>query len=263
MVVPPTRHHSRPSWRPISTVEEVHGRAADEPGDELVGRPAVDLHRRADLLQLAALHDRHAVGEHHRLFLVVRDEDGGDAEVALQALDLGAGPDAEAGVKVGERFVHQEDGRIADDGTADGDALALATAELGGTSLEQWPQVQHLGRGLDLLADGRPVDPLLAQAEAHVVAHRHVRVERVVLEDHGDVALGRLQVGDIAVVEDDGPGTQPLETGDAGERRALAAAGGAKQRQEFAVGDVDVEAVDRGDVTVPLGQLLQRDASHP
>ncbi len=37
------------------------------------------------------------------------------------------------------------------------------------------------------------------QREGHVLAHRHVRVERVVLEDHGDVAvLGRVLVDDLA-----------------------------------------------------------------
>ena len=84
---------------------------------------------------------------------------------------------------------------------------------------------------------------------------RHVRVERIVLEDHGDVALGRLEVGDVAVVEDDGAVAQPLQPGDAGERGALAAAGRPQQGQELAVGDRDVETVDGGDVAIALGQL--------
>ena len=149
---PPTRHRSRAVLARQLAVEEVHGRAADEAGDEQVGGPAVDLHRRADLLQPAALHHRDPVGEHHRLLLVVGDEDGGDAELALQPLDLGAGLDAQAGVEVGERLVHQEHGRVADHRAADGDALALAAAELGGPAVEQRPEVQHLGRGLDLRA---------------------------------------------------------------------------------------------------------------
>ena len=41
------------------------------------------------------------------------------------------------------------------------------------------------------------------QAEAEVLAHRHVRVERVVLEHHGDVAVARRVVVDHAAVDGD------------------------------------------------------------
>src|SRR5229473_3915050 len=58
-------------------VEEIHCRAADKACDKQVRRPAVDLHRRADLLQLASPHDSYAIGKDHRLFLVVRDENSG------------------------------------------------------------------------------------------------------------------------------------------------------------------------------------------
>ena len=133
-----------------------------------------------------------------------------------------------------------------------------------GTALEQWPQIQHLGRGLDLLADGRPVDPLLAQAEAHIVAHATCAGRA---RSPGRPWRCCARRGSRSVTSRSSktmaPGAQPLEAGDAGERRALAAARGAQQRQELAIGDADVEAVDRGDLTVALGQLLQRDASHP
>jgi hypothetical protein len=41
------------------------------------------------------------------------------------------------------------------------------------------------------------------QAVGHVVEHAHVRVERVVLEHHRDVALGRLELVDHAVADAD------------------------------------------------------------
>ena len=73
-----------------------------------------------------------------------------------------------------------------------------------GRRSQQRAEAEQLGGAVDLAVDRRAVDPLLLQAEAHVLAHRHVRIERVVLEDHGDVALVRLEVGHVAVVEDDG-----------------------------------------------------------
>jgi hypothetical protein len=47
----------------------------------------------------------------------------------VELVDLGAHLDAHLGVEVGERFVEEEDGGLADDGAADGDALALAAGE--------------------------------------------------------------------------------------------------------------------------------------
>ncbi len=43
----------------------------------------------------------------------------------------------------------------------------------------------------------------VAQPVGHVVVDVHVRIERVVLEHHGDVALGRLDVVDDAPADAD------------------------------------------------------------
>jgi hypothetical protein len=67
-----------------------------------------------------------AVAERHRLGLVVGDVDGRDAEAPLQLGDVRAHLDAQLGVEVGERLVHQEHARLADDRPAHRDALALA-----------------------------------------------------------------------------------------------------------------------------------------
>ena len=51
-----------------------------------------------------------------------------------------------------------------------------------------------------------------------------------------------------------------LEAGDHPQRRRLAAAGGADQDHELAVGDLEVELLDRlGPVGEPLGHLVERD----
>ena len=54
------------------------------------------------------------------------DVDDRVAERLVQLGDLDAGLDAQLGIEIGERLVEQEDVRIAHDGAADGDALALA-----------------------------------------------------------------------------------------------------------------------------------------
>ena len=59
------------------------------------------------------------------------DDSGGDAEQALEGVDLGAASlDAKLGVEVGEGLVHQEDGRLPDDRAAHRHALTLTTGEV-------------------------------------------------------------------------------------------------------------------------------------
>ena len=256
------RHWMRPSPRASVRLQEVHRRRADEGGDEEVPRVAVDLHRGADLLQLAEPHDRHPVGEHHRLFLVVGDEDGGGLEFALQALDLGSRVHPERGVEVRQRLVHQQHRGVAHHGAAHRHPLALAAAELRRAALEEIAQVEHVGRDLDLAANLRALDLLLLEAEAHVLARGHVRVERVVLEHHGDVALVRLQPADVGVVEQDRAARNQLEPGDAVERGALAASGGTQEGQELAVRNREAEPIDRDHLGEALGEVLQGDAGH-
>ena len=81
------------------------------------------------------------------------------------------------------------------------------------------------------------------QPEGHVLEHRHVRVERVGLEHHGDAALGRRQSVDALAADADLAGGDVLEPGDQAQQRGLAAAGRPDEDDELAVGDVEVDAV--------------------
>jgi hypothetical protein len=81
------------------------------------------------------------------------------------------------------------------------------------------------------------------QAEGQVVVHRHVRVQRVVLEHHGDAALLGRQVVDHAVADAQlaaGDGFQP---GDHAQQRALGAARGPDEDHELAVAHLQVHAM--------------------
>jgi hypothetical protein len=95
------------------------------------------------------------------------------------------------------------------------------------------------------------------QAEGHVVAHRHVRVERVALEHHRDVAVLALQVVDDLVVDQDLAAGDLLQPGQHAQQRALAAAAGADQHDELAIGDVEADAVDDLDLAVGLFDLAE------
>ncbi len=229
-----------------STSSEVHRRRADEAGDEDVGRVVVHVPRGVDLLEDAVLEHRDPVAHRHGLDLVVGDVDRRDAEPALQRGDLGAGLHAQLRVEVRQRLVHEEHLRLAHDRPAHRDALALAAGERLRLAVEVLLEVEDLRRLADPLGDlvlGLAGD---LQREAHVLADRHVRVERVVLEHHRDVAVLGGQVRDVALADADRAAVDVLEPGEHPQRGRLAAAGGADEDEELAVADLDVELVDGG-----------------
>ncbi len=79
------------------------------------------------------------------------------------------------------------------------------------------------------------LEPADAQRVADVLGDRHVRVERVALEDHRDVAVAGLHAGDVAIADEDLARRRQLEAGEDAQRRRLAAARGPEQDEEGAV----------------------------
>ncbi|HWJ32189.1 MAG TPA: hypothetical protein VNR59_07600 [Gaiellaceae bacterium] len=244
-------------------LDEVHRGRADEAGDEEVRRRVVEHLRLVDLLQVPVAQHADAVAERHRLALVVGHVDRRHAEVALDAGDLGPHLHAQLRVEVGERLVHQERLRLAHDRASHRDPLALPARQM------PRPLLQHLGepedpRGaLDAPADLLLRDAAHLQAEAHVVVDVHVRVERVVLEDHRHVARLRRQVVHDLAADADDAAADLLEPGDHAERARLAAAGRSDEDDELAVGDVEVELVHGARaVRVDLRQALELDRRH-
>ncbi len=117
--------------------QEVHVRRADEARDEAVRGPVEELERGRHLLDPTVAQDDDAVGQRHRLDLVVGDVDHRRAEAVVQAGEFGPHRHAQFGVEVRQRLVEQEGRGLAHDGAADGDALALAAGELAGPAVEQ------------------------------------------------------------------------------------------------------------------------------
>jgi hypothetical protein len=86
---------------------------------------------------------------------------------------------------------------------------------------------------------------LHAQAERHVVEHRHVAKQRVVLEHETHVALAHMHVGGVLAAEQDAAGVGRFQAGDDAQQRGLAAARRAQQRDQFAGVDVQVDVLQR------------------
>src|SRR3546814_19350866 len=83
-------------------------------------------------------------------------------------------------------LVEQKDLGVTDDSASHGDTLPLAARQLTWIALQIGDEAEDLGGPAHTLGDGRFVGTSELQREAHVVVARHMRIERVVLEHHGN-----------------------------------------------------------------------------
>ncbi len=233
------------------------------PATNRLAGPLVQLLGRADLLRHAGAHHHHPVAQRHRLGLVVRDVDGGGAQPVLQPGDLAAHLHPQLGVEVGQRLVHQERLGIAHDRAAHRDPLTLTAGQLRGLAVQKVGQVKDFRGLLDLLGDLGLLHLRQRQREGDVLPHGHVRVERVGLEHHRDVAvLGRLLVHPLAA-DAQLARRDILQPGNHVQRGGLSAAGRADQDDELAVGDGERQVLHgRRAVGVTLGHLVQHNLGH-
>ena len=92
---------------------------------------------------------------------------------------------------------------------------------------------------------------------------RHVRIERVGLEDDADIALLGRQVRHVALADPDAPAIRLQDAGDGEQRRRLAAARRAEQRQHLALLDGKVHVGHGDEAAETLGEMFEPDAHQP
>ena len=233
--------------------------AAHEPRDERARRPLVDVLRGAHLLDPALVHDGDAVGHGQRFLLVVGDEDGGDARLALDPADLVAHRGAQLCVQVRQRFVEEEHGRFHDERAGERDALLLSAGELGDPAAGEVAEPYQAQRVVHPALDVRLGDLPHLQPERDVAGHVQVREERVRLEDHPHVAAVRRCVRDVPAVDPYASRRGRDQAGDHAQRGRLAAARGAEDGEHPAAFHGEVDAAYGGAVLagVHLGQSVE------
>ena len=89
-----------------------------------------------------------------------------------------------------------------------------------------------------------------------------MRIKRVILEHHGDVAVFRRHVIDDVASDHDIAVRDILQPCDHPQRGRFSAAGGPDQHDKLMVGNVEIDAAHRLDIVVTLDNLTQRDVSH-
>src|SRR5262245_5283841 len=244
-------------------IDEVHGRRADETGNEAIVRLPKQAERAANLLHQPVLHDDDPIPERHGFDLIVGDEQRGGRHALAQFLQLQAHLGSQLGVKVGKGFIEQEHFRVSHDAATEGDALLLAAGELARATIEQRFNGEDFGRPAHGGIDLGLLDAAIAQAERQIVVHAHVLIKRVVLEHHGDVAILRLQAVDDAIADGDGAVADLLQARYHAQGGGFAATRGADQNHELMVGDMQVEILHGGDAArVGLVHVAEGDFRH-
>ena len=144
-------------------------------------------------------------------------------------------------------LIQEEQLRVRGEGTCDGDALLLATREAIRVLLRlvlQADAVQQLHAAL-VCAFLLPA-VYLAGGQGHVVQHRHVREQVVVLEHDAnacaDLIRVRARVCDVLAGQEDLAVVDPLQQVRAAQQRRLTRARRAQEDHDLVRSDVQVQA---------------------
>ena len=181
----------------------------------------------------------------------------------MQLADLGAHLHPQLGVEVGERFVKEEYLGLADDGAPHRHALTLTARKRFGLALQQVLDAEYIGRFLHSRLN--LVFGIFPQfkPKGHVLIDAHVRVERVILEDHSNVAILGGHIVDDRPIYRNLAGGDFLEPGDHPQRRRFAAARRADEYHEFFILDLDIGIIYRYHFfVVHFADILQNYFSH-
>ena len=194
--------------------------------------------------------------------LVGRPLAHGGAQVVVQLGPLHPHVTAQRSVEIGQWFVQQEHFGLAHDGAADGDALALAAGKRCRLALQQMFHLQDAGRFAYLGVADRFGGLGQLQAKADIVVHRHMRIERIGLEHHGDAAVAWLHIVAQLAADPQLAARNVLKPGDHPQQGGLAAARGADKDDEFAMLDLEVDAFDDVDTAKALVQIFEFKIGH-
>ncbi len=196
-------------------------------------RVVVDVVPAGRLDDLPQVHDRDPVGQvpHHRQ--VVRDEQIGEVELALQVLQQVDDLRLDGDVQGRNRFVANDEGRVDRQRPRDPDALPLAARKLmrvpvGEVRVEPHQTQQLLDASV---AVARRPHPVVVQGLLDDVAHRHAGIQRSerVLEDHLHLPAHPAQptaphLADLLAFEGDLAPRHRQQGGDQSRKRRLPAA---------------------------------------
>src|SRR4051794_23237761 len=93
------------------------------------------------------------------------------------------------------------------------------------------------------------------QREGDILRDRHMRVERVALEHHSDVAVAGIRRRHVLAVDEDAARRRGVKPGKDAQGRALAGSGRSEQGKKLAGPDLEADALQRGEFAVHPGDV--------
>lgn len=222
-------------------------------GEEFADGPGLD--------DPAAPHERRGVADGLDDVHLVGDEQDGQAELLVevaQQLENGAGG---LGVERGGRLVREQHLGVARQGAGYAHALLLTAGELAGVGLRlvgEADQVEELLGLAGALLAGEAED---LQRQLHVVQDGAGVQQVEVLEDHADAGAGPAQLrarpaasagqgGEVLPGHRHGAGGGAFQEVDAADQGGFSGAALSDDAVHLALADVQVDAVECGDLTV-------------
>ncbi|MGY2996357.1 hypothetical protein ACVWWD_005164 [Mesorhizobium sp. URHB0026] len=138
----------------------------------------------------------------------------------------------------------------------------MSTVAISRTSREMPARISFWQCGADQRQPLRPAQPLHGKRNRNVLAGRQMRVERVGLEHHGDVAIGCGDRRHVLASNEDLAAVGMIKPGKNAQQGALAAARGADQGDELARFDIEADAVQNGIAAKGFVQAAKRERAH-
>ncbi len=236
--------------------QQVHRRIADETRDANARRPRPDLLRCPDLLDRPLRDDGDPVADRKRLHRIRRaphrrrgprrDE---DANLAAQLV-------SELRIEMRDRLVEQRHQRLLHEDARQRHALLLAPRQLRRQPRAEMPDFEKLEQRVD----SRLVASTSVRRDERrhdIVAHRHMRIERIGFEHVGDVPPARRDPVDIALGDAAVALVGRLEAGDDPAQRRFAGSRRSGHGEHLARPRRERHRLQGGDRTEILGYAAQ------
>jgi len=199
----------------------------------------------------------------------VRHQDDGLLELTVERVDERENLLGALVIEIAGGLVGDDDLRVCHNRARDGNTLLLAAGKLARIMMRAVFQTNDAKRRHGAVAALPGAEPGQQQRQLDVAERGQHRDEVVELEDEADVAAAPArqralgQRADVGSVDHDLAGRGTIDACDQVEQRRLAGARRPHEREEFALGHAEVDAVEHGDLLrialVDLAHLLHVD----